>query len=59
VRERERERESIRFCTVVLEESEKEENRWMIVITEMTVNLPGNRSERAGLKEGADVAVCK
>jgi hypothetical protein len=27
------------------------------VITELTANLPGNRSGRAGLKEGADVAV--
>jgi hypothetical protein len=29
----------------------------MIVITELTANLPGNPSGRAGLKEGADVAV--
>jgi hypothetical protein len=29
----------------------------MIVKTELTANLPGNRSGRAGLKEGADVAV--
>jgi hypothetical protein len=42
---------------IVLKEREKEENRWMIVITELTANLPGNRSGRAGLKEGADVAV--
>jgi hypothetical protein len=37
--------------------SEKEENQWMIVITGLTANLPGNRSGRAGLKEGADVMV--
>jgi hypothetical protein len=29
----------------------------MIVITELTANLTGNRSGQAGLKEGADVAV--
>jgi hypothetical protein len=29
----------------------------MIVITELSANLPGNRSERTGLQEGADVAV--
>jgi hypothetical protein len=29
----------------------------MIVITALTANLAGNRSGRAGLKEGADVAV--
>jgi hypothetical protein len=29
----------------------------MIVTNELTANLPGNRSGRAGLKEGADVAV--
>jgi hypothetical protein len=37
--------------------SENEENCWMIVITEQTANLAGNCSGRAGLKEGADVAV--
>jgi hypothetical protein len=37
--------------------SEKEENHWMIVSTELTANLPVKHSERAGLKEGADVAV--
>jgi hypothetical protein len=43
---------------VVLEERvKKEENRWMIVITKLTGKLSGNRSGRAGLKEGADVAV--
>jgi hypothetical protein len=42
------------FC---VRESGKEENRWMIVIIELTANLPGKRSGRAGLKEGADVAV--
>jgi hypothetical protein len=43
---------------IVLEERvQKKKNCWMIVITELTANLPGNRSGRAGLKEGADVAV--
>jgi hypothetical protein len=41
---------------LVLEEGEKKK-AWMIVITGLTKNLSGNRSGRAGLKEGADVAV--
>jgi hypothetical protein len=41
----------------VLEERVKRRKLSMIVITELTANLPGNRSGRAGLKEGADVAI--
>jgi hypothetical protein len=37
----------------------KRRNRWMIVITGLTGNLSGKHSGRAGLKEGADVAVWK
>jgi hypothetical protein len=44
---------------IVLEKREEKKKRrhWMIVITRLTGNLSGNRSGRAGLKEGADVAV--
>jgi hypothetical protein len=42
---------------IVLGEREKGRKLWMIVINGLTENLSGNRSGRAGLKEGADVAV--
>jgi hypothetical protein len=36
---------------------ERERRLWIIVKTGLIENLLGNRSGRAGLKEGADVAV--
>jgi hypothetical protein len=50
-----REKKNLHGC--VGRENEKEENRLMIVITELTGKLSGNHSGRAGLKEGADAAV--
>jgi hypothetical protein len=38
-------------------ERDSKEEGIMITITGLTENLSGNRSSRAGLKEGADVAV--
>jgi hypothetical protein len=44
------------MCCVGIER-EKKKKIWMILITGLTGNLPGNGSGRAGLKEGAEVAV--
>jgi hypothetical protein len=41
----------------VQRERERRRKFWMVVITGLTEKLSGNRSGRAGLKEGADVAV--
>jgi hypothetical protein len=50
-------REKRQICVIVLEERVKRRKLWMIVIIELTANLPGNRLGQAGLNEGADVAV--
>jgi hypothetical protein len=54
-----RERKRRKLGMIALEKRERKKRRqfWMIVITGLAENLSGNRSGRAGLKEGADVVV--
>jgi hypothetical protein len=50
--------EKKKLGVIVLKERERERRKlWMIAIPGLTANLLGNRSGRAFLKEGADVAI--
>jgi hypothetical protein len=54
LRDREKRR---KLGVIVLKDREKRKKLAMIVKIGLTGKLPGNRSGRSGLKEGADVAV--